>query len=111
MNSGTSVSRQRGSTYLHRGAKAQPAGSLSFAVRGSTGSRYEIRGAFAGAGYALRCTCIAGLHRRRCRHVDSLLDGEVADLLSDNLADLEKLRAIVQALGQGAIEPARRARV
>lgn len=83
---------------------------LAFAVRGSTGSRYEVRGAFVGKAYALRCSCTAGLHRRRCRHVDSLLDGEIGDLLTDNLHDLEKLRAIVQALGEAAIEPARRAR-
>lgn len=84
-----------------------PPGALAFMVRGSTGSHYEIRGAFAGLGYALRCSCIAGLHRRRCRHVESLLDGEIGDLLSENLHDLNKLRAIVQALGDGAIEPIR----
>lgn len=82
--------------------------ALTFAVRGSTGSHYDIRGAFAGTGYALRCSCTAGLHRRRCRHVESLLDGEISDLLSGNFHDLEKLRTIVQALGDEAVEPFRR---
>lgn len=83
-------------------------GALTFAVRGSTGMRHEIAGGFAGAGYALRCSCTAGLHRRRCRHVTALLDGEIGDLLSDNLHDLDRLRVIVQALGPEAVEPAER---
>ena len=80
-------------------------GRLAFSMRGSRGDRYDIVGTFAGRGYALRCTCMAGRHRLRCRHVTALLDGEVTDLVSDNLYDVEKLRVVVQALGMAAVEP------
>ena len=86
-------------------------GSLAFAMRGSTGQRYEVAGGFSRDGYALRCSCTAGLHRRRCRHVTALLDGEIGDLLSENFHDLDRLRTIVQALGIEAVEPAERPRV
>lgn len=82
------------------------AGRLAFTMRGSTGAHHEIAGSLAGRGYALRCSCEAGRHRRRCRHVTALLDGEVTDLVSDNLFDVEKLRGVVQALGEDAIWPA-----
>lgn len=82
-----------------------PVDDLVFQVAGGSGARYEVRGSFAKGGYRLSCGCMAGIHRRRCRHVTSLLDGEVSDLLSDNLHDLAKLGAIVQALGPDAIEP------
>ena len=80
-----------------------------FHVRGSTGARYEIRCDHAGETYDLRCTCMAGLNRRRCRHVTALLDGEVEHLVSDNLYDLAKLKVIVEALGMDAVRPAARA--
>ena len=82
-----------------------PADDLVFQVAGRSGARYEVRGSFSKGGYRLSCGCMAGIHRRRCRHVTSLLDGEVSDLLSDNLHDLAKLGAIVQALGPDAVEP------
>ncbi|WP_375458732.1 3'-5' exonuclease [uncultured Enterovirga sp.] len=80
-------------------------GRLAFTIRGSTGSHHEITGAFAGQGYALRCSCMAGRHRLRCRHVTALLDGEITDLISENHYDLEKLRAVVQAIGDAGILP------
>ncbi|MDB5592321.1 3'-5' exonuclease [Enterovirga sp.] len=83
-----------------------PSGRLAFTMRGSRGDAYEIAGAFEGPRYALRCSCMAGRHRIRCRHVTALLDGDVTDLLSGNLYDIEKLRAVLQALGEGALLPA-----
>jgi DNA polymerase-3 subunit epsilon len=84
-------------------------GPLVFHVQGSTGSRYEISCDHAGQTYHLRCTCMAGLNRRRCKHVTALLDGEVEHLVSDNLYDLAKLKVIVEAVGAHAVRPASRA--
>jgi hypothetical protein len=52
---------------------------------------------------------MAGLNRRRCKHVTALLDGEVDHLVSDNLYDLAKLKVIVEAVGAHAVRPASRA--
>jgi DNA polymerase-3 subunit epsilon len=96
-----------------RAGRRQPtlssSGPLVFHVQGSTGSRYEISCDHAGQTYHLRCTCMAGLNRRRCKHVTALLDGEVEHLLSDNLYDLAKLKVIVEAVGVHAVRPASRA--
>lgn len=78
---------------------------LVFHVQGSTGSRYEIACDHAGQTYHLRCSCMAGVHRRRCKHVTALLDGEIEHLVSDNLYDLAKLKAIVDAVGPEAVRP------
>lgn len=83
-----------------------PAGRMSFAVAGSRGTRYDIAGRFNGESYSLRCSCMAGRNRVRCRHVTALLDGEVGDLLSDNLFDVEKLRVVVEAIGLDQVKPA-----
>jgi DNA polymerase-3 subunit epsilon len=88
-----------------------PAGRMSFAVAGSTGTRYDIAGRFNGETYTLRCSCTAGRNKIRCRHVTALLDGEVGGLLSDNLFDVEKLRVVVEAIGLEQVRPgAKRAR-
>jgi DNA polymerase-3 subunit epsilon len=93
------------------GAQQAPSrsGPLVFHVQGSTGSRYEISCDHAGQTYHLRCSCMAGLNRRRCKHVTALLDGEVDHLVSDNLYDLAKLKVIVEAVGAHAVRPASRA--
>jgi DNA polymerase-3 subunit epsilon len=93
-----------------RAARTLPSsGPLVFHVQGSAGSRYEISCDHAGQTYQLRCTCMAGLNRRRCKHVTALLDGEVEHLVSDNLYDLAKLKVIVEAVGEHAVRPAARA--
>ena len=69
---------------------AEPA-RLRFTVRGSTGNRYDVTlEERAGAPY-LRCTCMAGRHGVRCRHVKALACGDVTDLLSDNAGDLVRV--------------------
>lgn len=65
---------------------------LRFLVRGSTGNRYEVILEDRSPGPYMRCSCPAGRNRRRCRHVDAVIDGDVTDLLSDNLSDLDRLR-------------------
>jgi DNA polymerase-3 subunit epsilon len=81
---------------------------LVFHMRGSAGDRYEIACDHAGDTYHLRCTCMAGVNRRRCKHVTALLDGEIEHLVSDNLYDLAKLKVIVEAVGSDALRPALR---
>ena len=64
---------------------------LRFTMRGSTGNRYDVTlEERAGAPY-LRCTCMAGRHGMRCRHVKALAVGDVTDLLSDNAGDLARV--------------------
>lgn len=82
------------------------AGRLAFTMRGSLGTHHQVVGSLAGSRYSLRCSCTAGQHRRRCRHVTALLDGEITDLVSENVYDVEKLRCVVQALGEEAVLPA-----
>jgi DNA polymerase-3 subunit epsilon len=82
---------------------------LVFHMRGSAGDRYEIACDHAGETYHLRCTCMAGINRRRCKHVTALLDGEIEHLVSDNLYDLAKLKVIVESVGHEAVRPALRA--
>ena len=79
---------------------------LRFAVRGSTGNRYEVVLEEQVSGPYLRCDCIAGRHRRRCRHVDALVEGDVTDLISGNLGDVERLRVRLAAAG-APVEPVR----
>lgn len=70
----------------------RPKGELRFAMRGSTGNRYVLAFEEQADGPYLRCSCPAGTHRRRCRHVDALVEGDVTDLTSNNLEDVERLR-------------------
>lgn len=84
------------------------AGGLRFSMRGSTGNRYALVLEDEPALY-LRCSCLAGRNRMRCRHVEALLDGDVTDLLSDNCGDVERLRQRIEA-GGGSVQPLRAAR-
>ncbi|MGU3537188.1 3'-5' exonuclease [Methylobacterium sp. A54F] len=72
--------------------------ALRFAVSGSTGNRYEVSVAEDRSGrFSLRCTCMAGRHGVRCRHVKALAIGDITDLLSDNAGDVERLRGLLAA--------------
>ncbi|GLS42940.1 3'-5' exonuclease [Methylobacterium brachythecii] len=84
----------------------KPAPDLRFSVRGSTGNHYGIALEERSFGLYLRCDCIAGRHRRRCRHVDAMIDGDVTDLISGNFADIERLRLRILA-ADGLVEPSR----
>ncbi|WP_147047340.1 3'-5' exonuclease [Methylobacterium gnaphalii] len=87
-----------------RQPKAAPA--LRFSVRGSKGNRYDVVLEERSFGLYLRCDCTAGRHRRRCRHVDAMIDGDVTDLMSGNLGDVERLRLRILASG-APVEPSR----
>jgi DNA polymerase-3 subunit epsilon len=82
----------------------RPKGELRFAMRGSTGNRYVLEFEERTDGPYLRCSCPAGTHRRRCRHVDALVEGDVTDLTSNNFDDVERLR---QRLDGKNVGPAR----
>jgi len=74
------------------GGLPPPPPGLRFAVRGSSGNRYAVTLEDRSAGPHLRCTCAAGRYGTLCRHVKSLLAGDITDLLSGNHADVEVLR-------------------
>lgn len=83
------------------------ADSLRFAVQGSTGNRYEVVGEIRGGALATSCTCAAGRNRLRCKHIQSLFDGCIDALLSDNVADVETLRRWRLTFGPATARPAR----
>ena len=64
---------------------------LCFSVKGSTGNVYEITGRKVSEKLRVSCTCQAGQNRIWCKHRMALLDGDVSDLLSGALGDVEKL--------------------
>ncbi len=85
------------------GVAAAPV-ELRFSLRGSTGNRYVVVLEENTGGPYLRCSCPAGTHRRRCRHVDALVDGDVTDLISNNPDDVERLRL---RIGEATVGPVR----
>jgi DNA polymerase III subunit epsilon len=78
-------------------AFAEPATGLSFAMRGSTGNRYQVVLEERPGGPQLRCTCTAGRYGMRCRHVKALEVGDITDLLSDNASDVVLLARMLGA--------------
>jgi hypothetical protein len=64
---------------------------LCFSVRGSTGNIYDITARKAAEKLRISCTCQAGQNRIWCKHRTALLDGDISNLLSDNVSDVEKL--------------------
>ncbi|MEH3117186.1 MAG: 3'-5' exonuclease [Methylorubrum populi] len=81
----------------------RPERELRFALRGSTGNRYVITLEEQTDGPYLRCSCPAGSHRRRCRHVDALVEGDVTDLTSNNFEDVERLRERLEGKSVGPV--------
>jgi len=75
----------------------QAPAALRFAMRGSTGNRYDVRLEERRGGPQLRCTCSAGRFGVRCRHVKALEVGDITDLLSDNAADVVLLAHMLGA--------------
>ena len=82
-----------------RALKPAEPDALRFSMRGSTGNRYEVSLEDRTGGLMLRCTCMAGRHGMRCRHVKALVVGDITDLLSNNHADVEVLRRRLAAVG------------
>lgn len=85
------------------GADLRPAAELRFSMRGSTGNRYVVVLEEGVGGPYLRCSCPAGTHRRRCRHVDALVEGDVTDLASNNADDVERLRLKLEGATVGPV--------
>jgi DNA polymerase-3 subunit epsilon len=85
------------SRYFEASQKHKLSEGLHFIVRGRTGNRYEIAEEKRAGFFPVRCSCAAGQNNRRCWHVEALLDGDVTNLLSENVSDVEKLADLVQA--------------
>ena len=98
----------RALTAAGAGRATAPAPDLRFLVKGSTGNRYEVVLEDSSPAPYLRCSCPAGRNRRRCRHVDAMVDGDVTDLISGNLSDLDRLRL---RIGGAEVGPLRIRRV
>ncbi|MDR7037830.1 DNA polymerase-3 subunit epsilon [Methylobacterium sp. BE186] len=97
--------------FAARRARQAP-NEIRFMIRGSTGNRYEVALEEKPFGLYLRCSCMAGRNRRRCRHVDAMVDGDVTDLISANHADVERLRRLIEGAPAGhRVEPERVRRV
>jgi DNA polymerase-3 subunit epsilon len=64
---------------------------LCFSVKGSTGNIYEITARRLAKKLRISCTCQAGQMRSWCKHRTALLDGDISNLLSDNISDVKKL--------------------
>ena len=73
---------------------------LIFEVNGRTGNRYEIVAMMQNDKFIVRCSCPAGQNNRDCWHVDALLDGDVTNLVSDNVLDVEVLARMVMKYGR-----------
>ncbi len=86
-----------------RAAAPAPPERPRFTMRGSTGNRYEVTLEERGGTPFLRCTCMAGRHGMRCRHVKALAAGDVTDLLAGDTADLAR---IFQAIAVAERNPA-----
>ena len=96
---GPAIPRRAPGAISDRALAAFPSASsaLSFAVRGSTGKRYDVVLEERAGGPQLRCTCTAGRYGMRCRHVKALENGDITDLLSDNASDLDLLARMLGA--------------
>ncbi|ACS38179.1 MULTISPECIES: 3'-5' exonuclease [Methylorubrum] len=81
----------------------RPTNALRFAMRGSTGNRYSLEFEERTDGPYLRCSCPAGTHRRRCRHVDALVEGDITELTSNNFDDVERLRQLLDGKSVGPL--------
>lgn len=71
------------------------ASSLQFIVEGSKGDEYEISASRSGINFTMTCTCEAGRNGMYCKHRFALLDGDIKQLLSDNVADVEALKSML----------------
>jgi len=72
---------------------------LKFSVEGSQGDPYEITFEIDGTNANAYCTCPAGSNGLYCKHRLSIMDGEVSRLVSDNTADVIRLKTLLQNTG------------
>jgi DNA polymerase-3 subunit epsilon len=98
----TAATRIKGHILAKKTPDADDHALLRFLVQGRTGNKYEISVTNQNPDLELRCACAAGQNKMRCRHVTALLDGDITDLLSDNVSDVIKLKQLVQGLRRGS---------
>jgi DNA polymerase-3 subunit epsilon len=91
-----SISEVRVSPRSTRNSAVPPV--LEFVVRGSTGNLYEIDVSIDDK-VTLTCGCRAGIFGRMCRHVTALIDGDVTNLISENILDVKRLAALIEFHG------------
>ena len=72
---------------------------LEFRITGSTGSEYEISCEYLNGILEIKCNCMAGRNRKLCRHVTSLVDGVIDNLISSNFDDVDELARRCKAEG------------
>jgi DNA polymerase-3 subunit epsilon len=99
VGSGPPLPRRAPGAISNRALAAFPSSpaALSFAMRGSTGNRYDVVLEERAGGPQLRCSCTAGRYGMRCRHVKALEVGDITDLMSDNAGDVELLARMLGA--------------
>ena len=68
---------------------------LEFLVKGSAKDPYEVIFIKDGENLTAICTCPAGTYGNVCKHRVSIIDGDATSVVSDNIADVEKIVAWV----------------
>ena len=69
---------------------------LRFRMKGSQGDIYEVEAERSGDTVRITCTCDAGQRGIHCHHRIELLRGDITALVSDNAADVTKLKDLVE---------------
>lgn len=69
---------------------------LEFEVEGSSGEIYTVTFKQKGANLNAYCTCPAGENNIHCKHRIALMGGDDSNLLSENTADIMRLKTILQ---------------
>jgi|GEM_PF-762842 len=72
---------------------------LRFLMKGSSGNYYNIEEVDLDDGVGLKCECMGWKTRRRCKHIQALLYGDVTYLASGNECDVERLRCKIDLTG------------
>ena len=69
---------------------------LKFLMSGSEGDEYAVSFEISGSNANAFCTCMAGSNGQYCKHRFAIMDGDVSRLLSDNTADVVRLKTLMQ---------------
>ncbi|MGL4393029.1 MAG: hypothetical protein ACRCSK_06315 [Fusobacteriaceae bacterium] len=76
---------------------------IFFMVKGSTGNIYQTKFWKEGFNFRSSCTCPAGKKWSYCKHRFQLMEGEVTDLVSENIDDIKKLHEFLRDSDVGKI--------
>jgi hypothetical protein len=69
---------------------------LEFLIEGSQGDEYFVVFEVNGGNANAFCTCQAGSNGLYCKHRFGIMDGDVSCLLSDNTADVVRLKGLMK---------------